>query len=79
MLFRRASVRYGRTPEPETPFHKATQIWDECIGSARVQARNLRLIAFGTLSLAAGLASGLIWQSARGTITPWVVEIDKLR
>ena len=78
MLFRRPSVRYGRTPEPETPFQKAAQVWDERIGSARVQARNWRLIAFGNLFLAAGLACGLVWQAARGTVTPWVVEIDKL-
>jgi len=78
MQFRRPSIRYGRTPEPETPFHKAGQVWDDRIGSARVQARNWRLIAFGNLVLAAGLAIGLIWQAARGTVTPWVVEIDKL-
>lgn len=78
MLFRRPSVRYGRTPEPETPFQKAAQVWDERIGLARIQARNWRLIAFGNLFLAAGLACGLIWQAARGTVTPWVVEIDKL-
>jgi type IV secretion system protein VirB5 len=77
MLFRRASVRYGRTPEPETPFQKAAQVWDDRIGSARVQARNWRLVAFGNLLLAAGLAVGLVWQAARGNITPWVVEIDK--
>ena len=70
MLFRRASVRYGRTPEPETPFQKAAQVWDERIGSARVQARNWRLIAFANLFLAAGLAGGLVWQAARGTVTP---------
>jgi type IV secretory pathway TrbF-like protein len=28
--------------------------------------------------LAAGLAIGLVWQSARGSITPWVVEVDRL-
>jgi type IV secretion system protein TrbF len=77
-MFRRPSVRYGRTPEPVTPYQKAAQAWDERIGSARVQARNWRLIAFGNLFLAAGLALGLIWQAARGTITPWVVEVDKL-
>src|SRR5260370_12259809 len=75
MLFRRASVRYGRTPEPETPFQKAAQVWDERIGSARVQARNWRLLAFGNLFLAAGLAGGLIWQAPRGTVTPWVVQL----
>src|SRR5258705_8485675 len=78
MLLRRPSIRYGRTPEPETPFQKASQIWDERIGSARVQARNWRLIAFGNLFLAAGLPGGLIWEAARGTVTPWVVEIYKL-
>jgi type IV secretion system protein VirB5 len=78
MLFRRASIRYGRTPEPETPFQKAEQVWDERIGSARVQARNWRILAFGNLLLAAGLAAGIVWQATRGTVTPWVVEIDKL-
>jgi type IV secretory pathway TrbF-like protein len=76
--FRRASVRYGRTPEPETAYQKAAQVWDDRIGSARVQARNWRLVAFGNLILAAGLAIGLIWQAARGTVTPWVVQVDKL-
>jgi len=76
--FHRASARYGRTPEPETPYQKAAQAWDERIGSARVQARNWRLMAFGCLSLAAGLAGGLIWQSARGNVVPWVVQVDTL-
>src|SRR5262245_13788362 len=78
MVFRRPSIRYGRTPEPETPFQRAAQVWDERIGSARVQARNWRLIAFGNLILAAGLGMGLIWQATRGMVTPWVVEVDKL-
>lgn len=76
--FHRASARYGRTPEPETPYQKAAQAWDARIGSARVQARNWRLMAFGCLSLAAGLACGLIWQSARGGVVPWVVQVDTL-
>ncbi|VTZ27495.1 Conjugal transfer protein [Methylocella tundrae] len=77
-MFKRPSVRYGRTPEPETPYQKAAQVWDERIGSARVQARNWRLMAFGSLFLSAGLAFGLVWQSATGTIVPWVVQVDKL-
>lgn len=76
--FKRASVRYARTPEPETPYQKAAQVWDERIGSARVQARNWRLMAFGSLLLAGGFAAALIWQSTQGTVVPWVVQIDKL-
>ena len=76
--FRRPSVHYGKTPVPETPYQKAAQVWDERIGSARVQAKNWRLIAFGNLGLAAGLAAALVWQATRGTIVPWVVEVDKL-
>jgi type IV secretory pathway TrbF-like protein len=77
-MFQRVTVRYARSPEPETPFQKAGQIWDERMGSARVQAKNWRLMAFGSLILSMGLSGGLIWQSARGTVTPWVVQIDKL-
>src|SRR5258707_12765742 len=77
-MVRRPSVHYGRTPEPVTPYQKAAQIWDERIGSARVQARNWRLMAFGGLLLSGGLAASLVWQSTQGTITPWVVEVDHL-
>lgn len=77
-IFRRPTVRYGRTPEPETPYQKAAQVWDNRIGSARVQARNWRLMAFGSLFLSAGLGGGLVWQSTHGSIVPWVVQIDKL-
>ena len=53
-------------------------MWDERIGSARVQAMNWRLAFFAMLALSGGLAAGLVWQSARGTVTPWVVQVDRL-
>src|SRR6266481_3632997 len=77
-MFRRPTVRYSRMPQPETPYQKAAQVWDERIGSARVQAKNWRLMAFGSLILSAGLALSLVWQSLRGTVTPWVVQADQL-
>jgi type IV secretory pathway TrbF-like protein len=77
-MFKRPSVHYGRTPEPVTPYQKAAQVWDDRIGSARVQANNWRLMAFGCLALSTGLAASLVWQSTQGTITPWVVEVDRL-
>lgn len=78
MMFRRPSVRYSKTPEPVTPYQKAAQVWDERIGSARVQARNWRLMAFGSLLLSGGLSAALGWQSTQGTIIPYVVEVDRL-
>ncbi|MHA7774668.1 conjugal transfer protein TrbF [Roseibium sp. M-1] len=78
MFFKRAMLSYGKTPEAETPYHKAAQVWDERIGSARVQARNWRLMAFGCLALAGALSAGVVWQAGRSTITPYVVEVDRL-
>lgn len=78
MPFKRALQRYGRTPEPETPYQRAGQAWDERIGSARVQAHSWRLAAFVSLGLAAGLSAGLIWQSLQSRVVPYVVEVDRL-
>ena len=77
-MFRRPSVRYGTTPEPVTPYQKASQVWDERIGSARVQARNWRLMAMGCIALSAGLSAALAWQSTRSSVVPYVVEVDNL-
>ena len=77
-MFKRTTTTYGETPEPATPYQKAAQVWDERIGSARVQARNWRFMAFGCLALAIGLSGGVVWQAGRSTITPYVVEIDTL-
>ncbi|MBO9621701.1 MAG: conjugal transfer protein TrbF [Sphingomonas sp.] len=78
MFFKRSMQRYGRTPPPETPYQRAGQLWDERIGSARVQARNWRLMAFGCLLLTAGTSAGLAWQSLHSRVTPYVVEVDRL-
>lgn len=76
-VFRRPGVRFGETPDLETPYRRAGQAWDERIGSARVQAHSWRLMAFASLTLSAGLAAALVWQSANGSITPWVVQVDR--
>ncbi len=76
MVFKRPQVRYSATPEPVTPYQAAAQVWDQRIGSARVQAKNWRLMAFGCLSLALLMAGGLLWRSAQSIVTPFVVEVD---
>ncbi|WP_417834027.1 conjugal transfer protein TrbF [Thalassospira xiamenensis] len=77
MPFKRSLQRYGTTPEPDTPYQKAGQVWDQRIGSARVQARNWRLMAFGCFALACSLSGGLIWQSLQSRVVPYIVEIDR--
>ncbi|MCC7330487.1 MAG: conjugal transfer protein TrbF [Gammaproteobacteria bacterium] len=76
MRFKRSQVRYADTPQPVTPYQAAEQLWDERIGSARVQAKNWRLMAFGCLVLALLMAGGLVWRSAQSIVTPYVVEVD---
>ncbi|WP_048646180.1 conjugal transfer protein TrbF [Nitratireductor soli] len=77
-MFKRPSTHYGKSPQPETPYQRAAQVWDDRIGSARVQAKNWRFMAFGSLALSAGLSAALVWQSTSGSIVPWVVQVDKL-
>ena len=77
-MFKRATTAYGRTEAAVSPYQKAAQVWDERIGSARLQARNWRIMAFGCLLLSLGLSGGVVWQAGRSTITPYVVEIDTL-
>jgi type IV secretory pathway TrbF-like protein len=76
MRFKRPRVRYAETPQPATPYQAAAQAWDERIGSARVQAKNWRLMAFGCLVLALLMACGLVWRSAQSIVTPFVVEVE---
>lgn len=78
MKFKRAVQRYGQTPEPEPHHQRGSQAWDDRLGSARVQAYNWRLMAFGGLLLATGLSAALIWQSMQSRVIPYVVEVDQL-
>jgi len=77
MLFRRPAAHYGTSPAPETPYQKAGQVWDERIGSARVQARNWRLMAIGLLLALVMSTAALVWRSLQSAVTPYVVEVGR--
>lgn len=77
MRFKPRSSRYSETPIPETPYQAAGQVWDQRLGSARVQASNWRIMALGCLSLSVIMAGGLVWRSGQAMVTPYVVEVDK--
>jgi type IV secretory pathway TrbF-like protein len=76
--FHRPSVRYGETPEPVTPYQKAAQVWDERLGSARVQAANWRLAALSATSLSAMLGLTVLLIVGQSSVVPYVVEVDRL-
>lgn len=76
MTFRRPEPHYGESPPPETPYQKAGQVWDERIGSARVQAKNWRLMAMGLLGALALSTGALVWRSLKSSVTPYIVEVD---
>jgi len=74
----KGAPRYGVTPAPETPYQRAGQLWDDRDGAKRVQTANWRFMALGLLVLSGGLAGALAWLAAQGTVTPWVVQVDRL-
>jgi type IV secretion system protein TrbF len=76
MSFKRSILRYGETPQPVTPYQKAAQVWDERIGTARVQAANWRLLALGSLAVSLMMAAILLWLGRAGATVPYIVEID---
>lgn len=76
MPFKRPEVRYSDTPAPVTPYQAAAQAWDERLGSARVQARNWRLMAFGCLGLALLMGGALVWRAGQSLVTPYVIEVE---
>src|SRR6202453_4309825 len=74
--FKRATERYGDSTPPDSPYLRAAQAWDERIGSARVQARSWRLMAFACAGLAAIALGGFIYAEQDTHIATYVVPVD---
>lgn len=76
--FRRSGSRFGREPVPETHYQRAGQVWDDRIGSARSQAQNWRLMAFGAMALLSLSVADNLRLRFGSHIVPYVVEVDRL-
>lgn len=61
---------------PVTPYQRAADEWDKRIGSATVQAKNWRLATLSVSALALLLAGGLIYQTQKSTVSPYVVQVN---
>jgi len=62
ILVRLHHIQHLKVFHVRSPYQSAAQVWDERIGSARVQAKNWRLMAFGCLMLALLMVGGLVWR-----------------
>jgi type IV secretion system protein VirB5 len=74
----KGSPRLGATPVPETPYQRAGQAWDERLGTWRAQAAGWRLMAVGLLLANTALCGSLAWLATRGSVTPWIVQVDHI-
>lgn len=77
MFTARRSSRLGRTPEPDTPYRQAQQLWDNRMGAALSHARAWRAAAVGVTGLAALLAGGIIVLALRPAAVPFVIEASE--
>tara|TARA_R110002096_G_scaffold425908_3_gene635019 strand:- start:1315 stop:2013 length:699 start_codon:yes stop_codon:yes gene_type:complete len=60
---------------PVTPYQKAAEVWDERIGSARVQAKNWRLIAFALIAVVILLAGMLTKVAGQSSVQPYIIKV----
>jgi type IV secretion system protein VirB5 len=80
MSFGKRTTSYGLTAAVpiETPYTLAAREWDNRIGSARVQARNWRYLAFAATLGMILLGIGLVHLANKKQVATYVVEIDSL-
>lgn len=60
---------------PITPYQKAANLWDERMGSYRLQARNWRLMALVLAGLLTLVIVMLVTISGRSTIQPYIIKV----
>lgn len=61
---------------PETAYQRAQDEWDNRIGTTRVQAKNWRVVAFSSIAAAVVAIGGLIYQSSKSQVVPYVVQVN---
>ena len=65
------------TMDSMSPADKSRDTWDKRDGRFIVQNYNLRRIIIGLLFISGILTVGLIYQSSKSQLVPYVVEVDK--
>lgn len=72
-----APKRYDDHSLPLNPMEaRAEKKWDTLVGRTVSQNYNLRLIIVGLIGIVILLSIGLIIQSTKATVTPYIIEVD---
>ena len=71
------SSRLARTPEPDTPYRQAQQLWDNRMGSSLAHARTWRTATFCSLALAGAMSAGVVALALRPAAVPFVIEANE--
>lgn len=66
---------YAPEGYPVSRYEVALKAWEDRIGSAVVRAKNWRLCALGMIILCLVLSAGIIYQSSKAQVTPFVVML----
>jgi type IV secretion system protein TrbF len=59
-----------------TPYNAAGEEWKHLVGGPLRQAHSWRLAFFGLLAVCALVVGGLVWQSSKATVVPYLIEHD---
>ncbi|MBV8731047.1 MAG: conjugal transfer protein, partial [Acidobacteriia bacterium] len=75
---RAAASAKPKTVELHNPYLAARREWDERYGEFITRARNWRTMAAISALVALIATGGMLWQSARSRVVPFVVLVDSL-
>ena len=62
--------------EPKSPAEKAQAVWDDREGAIIVRMANLRRMIVLLCVVCVVLAGGLVYQSLKSSVVPYIVEVD---
>lgn len=77
LFHQREKYNQQSTRNPATPADRVEATWDRRSGALVVQAYNWRRISIGLTVACVVLSGGLVFQSAKSQVIPYVVTVDK--
>ncbi len=77
-LFKRDSVSYAAPTDYESPYARAAGEWDNRIGTARVAAKNWRVVAMAAMATAVVLSGALTAVALQSSVKTYVVDLNEI-